>query len=75
MPHIAPQRSRNANVAAAPSGTIPEPRHADATSESLPPRRSGRGAELGVRILWLVLGFAAGISVGMIWSASVFNAN
>lgn len=78
MPEIDPQlRNRNTNGAAAPSGGRTDVRsdqnRGDADVLSKEPRRSGRGAELAVRMLWLVLGFALGVSVGMIWSASVIS--
>jgi hypothetical protein len=80
MPDIDPLlRNRNTAGAAAPSGGRTDVRaernRGDADALSKEPRRSGRGAELAVRILWLVLGFAAGVSVGMIWSASVISVN
>ncbi len=34
-------------------------------------RRSGRGAEVAVRALWLALGFALGVSAGLLWAGSV----
>ncbi|OJV80337.1 MAG: hypothetical protein BGO37_02910 [Cellulomonas sp. 73-92] len=64
MPDIDPQvRDRNANYGAAPASAQPEVR---------PERgRSGRGAEIAVRALWLALGFALGVSAGLLWAGSV----
>jgi uncharacterized protein HemX len=65
MPDIDPLvRDRNANGgSAAPSNGRP-----DAPSVH---RRSGRGAAVAVRALWLALGFALGVSAGLIWAGSV----
>ena len=64
MPDIDPQvRDRNANYGAAPAITQPEAGPGR--------RRSGRGAEIAVRALWLALGFALGVSTGLLWAGSV----
>lgn len=55
---------RDAPAPAAPHGDRPA---ADSTAR----RVSGRGAEIVVRVLWLALGFALGVSAGLMWAGSV----
>ena len=42
-------------------------------SNDRPERRPGRGAGIAVRALWLALGFALGVSAGLIWAGSVIT--
>jgi hypothetical protein len=64
MPDIDPLvRDRSARGGAARSSGGPE------TVARTP--RTGRGAAVAVRALWLALGFALGVSAGLFWAGSV----